>query len=99
MVLRCERVRVKCRGVEAQMDRDDPSTPPDRLGADLLSIVNGTHPKGRWIRWGMIGSTLVIGFFSSRMGWRPYRLQLVLIISAVWFVIALGVAIIDRANR
>jgi hypothetical protein len=72
-------------------NRQEPS-PPGSVSGELLSLVEGTHPKSRWVRGGMIGTALVAGFVAPYLGLRQYRLRLVLGISAVWFVIALVIA-------
>ena len=78
--------------------KHEPS-PPESLSGELLSIVNGTNPRTRWVRWGMIATALVAGFVAPYLGWRPYRMRLVLGISAVWFLIALAVALGETRNR
>jgi hypothetical protein len=74
-------------------------SPPGSVGGELVRIVNGTNAKTRWVRWGMFATGLLAGIVAPYLGWRPYRMRLVLGISAVWFLIALVVAIGETRNR
>jgi len=69
------------------------------VGEELLSLVDGTHPQSGWVRGGMFGSAVLAGFVAPFLGLRSYRLQLVLGISAVWFVIALVIAFRETRNN
>jgi hypothetical protein len=74
------------------VNQDEPSETAG-VGGELLSLVSGTHPKSRWVRGGMFASALGAGFVAPYLGWRQYRLRMILVISAAWFVIALVIAI------
>jgi len=76
----------------------EPST--GTVSGELLSLVNGNHPKSRWVRSGMFASGLAVPLVSDLLGW-PWRENkglLILGIAAVWFVIALGMAIRESRN-
>jgi hypothetical protein len=71
---------------------------PGSVGGELLGLVNGTHPKSRWVRGGMLATGVLVGFVAPYLGWREYRMRLVLGLSAVWFLIALVIAFRERRN-
>ena len=80
------------------VERQQPSV-PGTVGGQLLSPVDGRHPKSRWTRGGIIATALVAGFAAPYLGWRQYRMRMVLGLSAVWFLIALVIAFRESRNR
>ena len=76
----------------------DDGSMPGSVGERLLDLVSGAHPKSTWVRGGAFVTAIAAGLVAPYLGWRPYRLRLILAVSAVWFLIALVIAFRDSEN-
>ena len=72
---------------------------PGTVSGALLSLVNGTHPKSRWVRGGIFASAVSAAFLADVLGWRQYRTHLMLGLVAAWFLIALVLAFRERRSE
>jgi len=70
---------------------------PGTVGEELLDLVKGTHARGRWLRGGMFASGVFAAFLGNLLGLREYRTFIWLGLVAMWFLVAVAMAL--KASR